>query len=130
MSNYIFIPGTFAQDAFRLIRDVQTENLDDVIKIHEDLCTVVFNTVSAYSVWFVVHWFAYGAGMLIDIILISKEIMADSNKSTPKLIEISLCLILVAVLYLFILPCYYAARITSKCNGKRRWRKKVKPIST
>ena len=84
--------------------------------------------MSAYSVWFVVHWFAYGAGMLIDIILISKEIMAD--QSTPRLTEISLCLILVAVLYLFILPCYYAARITSKCNGKRRRRKKVKLIST
>ena len=84
--------------------------------------------MSAYSVWFVVHWFTYGAGMLIDIILISKEIMAD--QSTPRLTKISLCLILVAVLYLFILPCYYAARITSKCNGKRRRRKKVKLIST
>ena len=86
--------------------------------------------MSAYSVWFVVQWFAYGAGMLIDIILISEEIMADRNQSTPRLTEISLCLILVAVLYLFILPCYYAARITSKCKGKRRRRKKVKLIST
>ena len=68
--------------------------------------------------------------MLIDIILISKEIMADSNRSTRRMGEIILWLILVAALYLFILPCYYAARITSKCNGKRRRRKKVKLIST
>ena len=59
--------------------------------------------------------------MVIDIILISKEIMADSKQSTPTLREIiALSLILVAVLYVFTLPCFYAARITSKCNGKRR----------
>ena len=59
--------------------------------------------------------------MVIDIILISKEIMADSNQSTPALREIiALWLILVADLYVFTLPCFYAARITSKCNGKRR----------
>ena len=58
--------------------------------------------------------------MVIDIILISKEIMADSNQSAPRMIEVSLCLTLVAVLYVFTLPCFYAARITSKCNGKRR----------
>ena len=59
--------------------------------------------------------------MIIDIILISKEIMADSKQSTPTLREIiALSLILVAVLYVFTLPCFYAARITSKCTGKRR----------
>lgn len=112
-----------AEDAFRLIRDVQT--LDEVIRIHEDLCTVVFNTVSAYSVWFVLHWFTYGAGIVVDIILISKEIIADSDP-TATMFKISLCLILVGVLYLFILPCFYAARITSKCNGKRNWGTKYK----
>ena len=86
--------------------------------------------MSAYSVWFVLHWFAYGAGMVIDIILISKEIMADSNQSAPRMSEVSLCLTLVAVLYVFTLPCFYAARITSKCNGKRRRVGEVKLIST
>ena len=69
--------------------------------------------------------------MIIDIILISKEIMADSKQSTPTLREIiALSLILVAVLYVFTLPCFYAARITSKCNGKRRRVGEVKLIST
>ena len=57
--------GTFAQDAFRRIRDLQNGSLDDVIRIHEELCTVVFSTVSAYSVWFVLHWFTYGAAVLL-----------------------------------------------------------------
>ena len=68
--------------------------------------------------------------MVVDIILISKEIMADSNQSTRGVIENFLCLTLVAVLYVFTLPCFYAARITSKCNGKRRRVGEVKLIST
>ena len=56
--------------------------------------------------------------MVLNIILISKE-MTGSN-ATPATFKISLCLILVGVLYLFTLPCFYAARITSKCKGKRR----------
>ena len=56
--------------------------------------------------------------MVLNIILISKEIMAKSNPSLTTL-KISLCLILVGVLYLFAFPCFCAARITSKCNGKR-----------
>lgn len=74
LSNWIFIPGTIAQDAFRLIRDVQNGTLDDVIRIHENLCTVVFNTVSAYSVWFVLHWFTYGAGVVVAVIFFSEEV--------------------------------------------------------
>ena len=38
------------EDALRIIRELQDGTLDDVIRIHEDLCTVVFSTVSAYSV--------------------------------------------------------------------------------
>lgn len=115
-----FTSGTFAKDSVRLIRDLDGGNLDDVIRIHEDLCTVVSDTVSAYSVWFVLHWFSFGAGMVVDIILISKEIMTDRDSNpTPATFKISLYLIFVGVLYLFILPCFYAARITSKCNGKR-----------
>ena len=69
--------------------------------------------------------------MVVDIILISKEITADSNQSTHAgVIENFLCLTSVAVLYLFALPCFYAARITSKCTGKRRRVGEVKLIST
>jgi len=70
----------------------------------------------------VLHWFTFGAGMVVDVILISKEIMTDRDSNptpadTPATFKISLYLILVGVLYLFTLPCFYAARITSKCNG-------------
>jgi len=136
-SSFFFTSGTFAGDSFRLIWEVRNGTLEDVIAIHEDLCRVVSDTVSVYSAWFMLHWFSFGAGMTVNIILISKEIMTpdgnnnhtqatfkvmttmtnqDGNDTTLK---ISLCLILVGVLYLFTLPCFYAARITSKCNGKR-----------
>ena len=113
----LFTSGTYAEQIFEYIRELQGGSFDNVKGIHEGLCTVVFDTVSAYSAWFVLHWFTYGAGMALSIILISKELMAGSN-AIPTL-KTSLCLILVGVLYLFTLPCYYAARITSKCKGKR-----------
>ena len=100
------------------MQDLQNGTLDDIIEIHEDLCTVVFNTVSAYSVWFVVHWFSYGAGIVVEIILISKEMMTDKNP-TPVVYKVYICHLLVCFLYVFILPCFCAARITSKCAGKR-----------
>ncbi|KAJ7336691.1 hypothetical protein OS493_011913 [Desmophyllum pertusum] len=109
-----FTLGTFAQDAFRLIRDVQNGTLDDLIIIHEDLCTVVFNTVSAYSLWFVLHWFTYGAGVVVHIILTSEELL-DNNQTLSVKVYIS-CL-LVCYLYVFALPCFCAARITSSCAG-------------
>ncbi|KAJ7336692.1 hypothetical protein OS493_011914 [Desmophyllum pertusum] len=110
-----FTLGTFAQDTFRLIRDVQNGTLDDVIRIHEDLCTVVFNTVSAYSVWFVLHWSTYGAGFVVDTIIIyhmPKELLWE----TPMMM-FGIFLQLVFFVYLFTLPCFCAARITNKCAG-------------
>ena len=117
MSNLIFIQGTIAQDSFRLIRDVQNGTLDDIIRIHEHLCTVVSNTVSAYSVWFVLHWFTYGAGVVVTIIYLS-EAVASSVKYTPSIYTVFLGLIFVCLLYLFVFPCFCASRITSSCAGK------------
>ena len=120
-SSFFFTSGTFVEDSLRLIWEVRNGTLEDVIAIHEDLCKVVCDTVSAYGVWFVLHWFSFGAGMTVNIILISKEMMTDgdSNHTQGTTFKISLCLILVGVLYLFALPCFYAARITSKCNGEK-----------
>ncbi|XP_078358420.1 uncharacterized protein LOC144643130 [Oculina patagonica] len=112
-----FALGTFSQDAFRLIRDVQNGTLDDVIRIHEDLCTVVFNTVSAYSVWFVLHWFTYGAGVIVAVIYLSEEVVLSVKYHTPSMDLVFLGVIFVSLLYLFILPCICAARITSSCAG-------------
>jgi len=108
-----FALGTFVQDTLRLIRDVQSGALDDVIRIHEDLCTVVFNTVSAYSVWFVLHWFTYGASLLVAAIYISEEILLKA----PKVNLVYLGFLFVCLLYLFLLPCVCAAKITSHCAG-------------
>ena len=108
------ISGTFAQDTLRLMRDVQSGTLDDVIRIHEDLCTVVFSTVSAYSVWFVLHWFTYGASLLVAAIYISEEILLKA----PKVNLVYLGFLFVCLLYLFLLPCVCAAKITSHCAGK------------
>ncbi|KAJ7336693.1 hypothetical protein OS493_011915 [Desmophyllum pertusum] len=112
-----FSLGTFAQDAFRLIQDVQNGTLDDVIKIHEDLCTVVLNTVSAYSVWFVLHWFTYGVGVILSVIYISKELASRSKYGTHTINLVYLGLFFVCHLYLFLLPCIFAAKITSSCTG-------------
>ena len=54
----------------------------------------------------------------MEIILISKEMMTDKNP-TPVVYKVYMCLLLVWFLYVFILPCFYAARITSECAGKR-----------
>ena len=99
------------------MRDVQNGTLDDVIRIHEDLCTVVFNTVSAYSVWFVVHWFTYAAAFVVSIILMSEVMMTVKNPI--PMVYVFICLLSVWSLYVFLLPCIFAARITSKCAGKR-----------
>ncbi|XP_068742946.1 uncharacterized protein [Montipora capricornis] len=99
--------GTFAQDTFRLIQNIQNGPLDDIIRIHEDLCKVVFNTVSAYSVWFVLHWFTYGASVLFGAICIYQQASAGclTYHATVNIF----------LIYLFLLPCIYAAKITSHC---------------
>ncbi|XP_078358409.1 uncharacterized protein LOC144643123 isoform X4 [Oculina patagonica] len=112
-----FACGSLAQNTIRRIQDVQNGTLDDIIKIHEDLCTVVFNTVSAYSVWFVVHWFTYGAGAVVAVIYISEESISRAKYHTHAMEFVFLGLLLVCVLYLFVFPCACAARITSNCAG-------------
>ena len=114
----LYIPGTFSQDALRLIKDSQNRTLDDIIRIYEDLCTLVFNTVSAYSVWFVLHWFTYGAGVVTTVIYISKESLLRNKYHTDAVEFVFLSLILVFTVYVFIFPCVCAARITSNCAGK------------
>ena len=113
-----YTSGTFAEDALRRIRDLQNGGLDDVILIHEELCTVVFSTVSAYSVWFVLHWFTYGASIVLSIIHISKEFRSKDEYGTPTLNLVYISLIFVFHLYMFLFPCILAARITSCCTGE------------
>ena len=115
---FILNSGTFAQDALRLIQAQNGGTLDDVIIIHEDLCTVVFSTVSAYSVWFVLHWFSYGAGVVASVIYISKETYTRTTYHTHAIEFVFLGFILVFSLSQFIVPCVFAARITGNCAGK------------
>ncbi|KAM7430691.1 hypothetical protein ABFA07_018639 [Porites harrisoni] len=111
--------GTFVEDALRIIRELQDGTLDDVIRIHEDLCTVVFSTVSAYSVWFVIHWFTYAAGVLLFIVWLSTEVeqLLRDGIGIPTVVLVYDGFILVCLVYLFLLPCVCAARITSGCAG-------------
>ena len=115
IDNNLCSVGTFTQDTLRLIRNIQNGTLDDIIRIHGDLCTIVFDTVSAYSVWFVLHWFTYGASVLFDAIYIAEEI--SSNAPTKNMVYLGF--LFVCLLYVFLLPCICAARITSHCAGKR-----------
>ena len=116
---YFFLgSGTFAQDAFRLIQAVQNGTLNEIIRIHEDLCSVVFRTVSAYSVWFVLHWFTYGASVVLTVIYISEEVHSRTKYHTHTIEFVFLGLILVCFLYQFLFPCFCAARMTSNCTGK------------
>lgn len=108
------------EDALRIIRGLQDGTLDDVIRIHEDLCTVVFSTVSAYSVWFVIHWFTYAAGVLLFIVWVSTEVeqLLRNGIGIPTVVLVYDGFILFCLVYLFLLPCVCAARITSGCAGK------------
>ena len=116
---YFFLgSGTFSQDAFRLIQAVQNGTLNEIIRIHEDLCSVVFSTVSAYSVWFVLHWFTYGASVVLTVIYISEEVHSRTKYHTHTIEFVFLGLILVCFLYQFLFPCFCAARMTSNCTGK------------
>ena len=90
-----------------------------MIGIHEELCTVVFSTVSVYSLWFVLHWFTYGAAFLVAVIYISQEIHSKNEYQTPTANRVYFGLFFVYHLYLFILPCSLAAKITSSCAGKK-----------
>lgn len=109
-------PGTLTEDTIRRIKNIQNGTLDGIIKIHEDLCTVVSNTASAYSVWFVLHWFTYGASVLFGAICIYTQL--EGTKKTREKCVGDHAVLIVILTYLFLLPCVYAARITSRCAGK------------
>ena len=118
MFYFLLGSGTFSQDAFRLIQAVQNGTLNEIIRIHEDLCSVVFSTVSAYSVWFVLHWFTYGASVVLTVIYISEEVHSRTKYHTPTIEFVLLGLILVCFLYQFLFPCFCVARMTTNCTGK------------
>ena len=110
--------GTFASDAKRRIHNRNIGTLDDIIEIHEALCTLVFNTVSTYKLWFVFHWLSYGVVVILSVIYLSIEFHSRHKYGTPTLNLVYLCLFFVCHVYLFLVPCIFAARITSCCTGK------------
>ena len=108
--------GTSAKDALMRIQNRENGTLDDIIQIHEKLYTVVSNTVSTYKWWFLLHWFSYGAVVILSLIYLSTEIISENKRDTLK--QVHLCLIFACHVYLFLIPCIFAARITSCCTGK------------
>jgi len=125
MKYFAVIPtfsGTFAEDTLRLIRDPQNRTLDDVIRIHEDLCTIVFSTVSAYSVWFLLHVISHGVVYMLLMIWFSIELSLNYEvgrlNQLPPSNVIELVILLLFSFYFFIFPFVFAARISSNCAGK------------
>ena len=112
----MIISGTFAEDTLRRIRDPQNKTLDDVIKIHEEFCDVVFSTASVYSVWFLLHLITFSVGY----ILFSTKFLLDMNRplSEFNMKFILNGLVLLYLLYIFVTPFIFAARISSDCAGK------------
>lgn len=112
--------GTFAEDTLRLFRDVHIRTLDDVIRIHDDLCTVVSRTSSAFSVWFLLHWISHGTGCILLVIRFCVEIeLLDSKEYTAISKSVaSYILFLTFYIYLFVFPCVIAAGISGNCAGK------------
>ena len=74
--------------------------------------------MSAYSVWFVLHWFTYGASVVLTVIYITEEVHGRTKYHTHTIEFVFLGLILVCVLYQFLFPCFCAAKMTSNCTGK------------
>ena len=113
---------TFVEDTLRLIRDPQNRTLDDVIRIHEDLCTVVFSTVSAYSVWFLLYVISHGLGYMLLMIWFSIEMSLKYEFNTlsqhPPSNVIVTVILLLFFFYFFISSFVFAARISSNCAGK------------
>ena len=89
-------------------------DIDIAIEYHEELCSIVSETVSAYCPWFVMHWLCYEATCLIGVIYISEE-FTYSSSNPLKLAYISV--FFVTHLYMFLLPCICAACITDTCGG-------------
>ena len=99
-------------------KNVVSRGLDQLILIHEDLCDIVDDTVSAYSVWFVLHWIIYGLTDIVALIFLSEEITNRSKYKVPNISFAYYSLLIVTHIYLFIMPCCCAAYITNTCAGE------------
>ena len=98
---------TSASECHIAICSLNEGSLDDVINIHQDLCDRVFATCKALQPWFVTHWMLLAAGSVTTILrCVYVDLSHDPNFSFP----------IILVLYLFLLPSLYAARVTRKCQ--------------
>lgn len=96
----------------------RSRELDRLIQIHEDLCDIVHDTVSAYSVWFVLHWITYGLTGIVIVIFFSEEISNKSKYRVPAESFVFYGLQMATNIYLFVMPCCCAAFITNTCGGR------------
>ena len=116
--SFICFPGTLANDTIRRIRDIETGGIDDVIRVHEELCEVVSDTVKMFSPWFVLHWLVYCVTNVMALIFISEEVQSRVEYEIPDIVFVYYGLLFASHIYLFIFPCSCAAHITSTCGGK------------
>lgn len=106
--------GTLANDTIRHMRDTRG-GLDALIQVHEELCRIVFDTVSAFAPWFLVHWLIYATTIITSLVYVTVEYAQDHGWSKPFVWFFTLAT--VNYLFIFLLPCFNAAYVTSTCGG-------------
>ena len=97
--------------SFHEIKDVH-DDVNDVIKIYNQLCKHVFSTASAFRYWFVVHWFTFGAVFAIDTAIGFNLFFTQKRHYIFWIYGIATYFY---SFYTFLYPCVCAARLTSKC---------------
>ncbi len=101
-------------DVQRRIGIIKTTNINSAIVIHREFASIVGDTVKAFSVWFVVHWFLYGVTTILALIVVVRHFGEESNVMK----KIYLVLFLAVHLLMFVIPCVFAAYITTACGGE------------
>eukprot|EP00794_Sanderia_malayensis_P000321 gene321-951_t len=107
-----FIIGTFSRDVERRIREMHTANINLPITVHKEFASIVRDTVSAFSLWFVLHWISYSITTILALVVLLKH-FGDENTILKK---IYLVLFSAVHLLLFVVPCGFAAYMTSVCG--------------
>jgi len=98
----------------RCIDDITTsEHLDDIIKLHQKLCKIIFRTSDALKFWFMIHWALY---TVLCVVWVANCVFYFSFLSQSLSTFFSGVMYLCIYVYVFIYPCYCAASLTAKCQ--------------
>ena len=101
------------QQCVQDIKDSSSNQLDDLIKIHQQLCAQVYSTSHAFTPWFITHWCGsvlVGAFYISDFSFQQHTLLTSWSRSYVNV------WMLVVFFFLYIYPCYCAASVTSECR--------------